>query len=442
MNDKRFPLVIFYIPSIILFIITLFGVVGVWGYVGAIGWSIFITAITKSFDLLASLNYETKKNKIMKWTSKRTATWLEEHFSDQNERVVQINKGIPIKVIPKGTFRVGLFRHYDELVLVDLRPKQIRVEFNDNDQISTQDSVKLGGTVSIKAKVKDNDEIIKRLVSNEIEEDETLKSYLKTSIKTIISEHKWIELTILNIATLSQLKNGIDEQLSGINLCFNIDDVIEINLSPIDNEFAQLLEQRQKEIESTKLKIEKLQAQEKAQEIIFEIEKKKIEKEFENRSITQAKEIELNEKLHQIEIARKNEANQLELKQKKAIAELENGIFQDRINLLKNNIEALAILNPALYEKIRLAEIDAQKEKEITIQKSQENLIKLIYDAKNARDKAIVDVISQIPIVQESIGVNIRQISAESDLAAENERLKKENEDLKSKKTDEDSNNS
>lgn len=444
-NSKYLFYIKINLPSLILIVIAIFVSHGKWFYIGALGWFVFVTLFLLFLDNSYKNKYNLKKIENMKWTLKRSANWLELHYSDQFERIVPINKGFPVEVMPKGTFRVGLIKDYDELVIVDLRPKQIKLDLTDIDHITTQDNVKLEGTISSKVSIRDNNDSILKLVSNEIEEDESLKSYLRIAIKTIISQYKWIEISILNTDTLSQIKNFISSTFEKIDLCFQVNDIIEINLSPVDKEFSEVLEKRQKEIENTKLKIEKLQAEEKAQEIIFEIEKKKIEKEFENKSITQEKQIELDEQLNQIEIKRKKESMEIDIQQKKAVAELDNNIFLERIKLLKDNIEALAVLNPTLYEKIRIAEIEAQKEKEIRIQRSQENLTKLIFDAQNARRAGIVDVISEIPIVQESIGMNIKQIisqSDESDLVKENERLMKEIESLKLKKTDEENINS
>jgi hypothetical protein len=441
MKVKYYSIILYYLPSILFLIISTLHNFGFWAVLAAIGWAIFISGLIIAFKQSSKNNGKQKKINDMKWTYKRNVNWLELHYTNQFERIVPTNKGTPISVMPKGAFRVGLLKDYDELVLVNLRPMQIKVDFTGNSNIITQDGVKLVGIISIKASIRDNNDSILKLVSNEIEEDELLYSYLKIAIKTIVSQYKWIELSRLNSDTLLQIKDFLSNTLINIDSCFKVDEVIEINLSPEDREFVELLERKQKEIENTKLKIEKLQAEEKSQEIIFGIEKKKIEKEFENKSITQKKEIELDEKLHQIEIVRRKEADQLEIEHKKAIADLEKSIFLDRINLLKDNNEALLILNPSLFEKIKLAEIEAQKEKEIRIQKAQENLTKLIFDAQNARRAGIVDVISQIPIVQESIGMNIKQIissSDESEIKEELEKLKKENEELKSGKKNED----
>ena len=423
---------IFYIPSLILFIISLLNEKREWGYIGAIGWLIFVTAIIISFRLLANLTYNLQKSNPMKWTTKRTASWLEEHFSDQNERIVQVNKGTPVKIMPQGSFRVGLYRHYDELVLVDLRPKQIKLDFSENDQLTTSDNVKLGGVVSLKACVKNKNEIILKLVSNEVEEDETLKSYCRVAIKTIISQYKWIELMVMNVESLKIIKDGIKYPLTQIEGCFNIEDVVDINLNPIDKSFSETLENRQKEIENTKLKIAKLQAEEKAQEIIWEIEKKKIQKEYENTALSQQKKIELEEELYKIELRKKEDTNAFELKQKQELANLEKDIFEQRIKMLKENPEALSILDPETYKEIRIAEIEAQKEKDIRIQKSQETLIKWLLDAQNARREGMIRILEELPA--DNIGINLKQIiasSEESDLKKEFERLKKENEDLK-----------
>ncbi len=426
-----------YLPSIILVIIAIVSDSGMWGYIGAFGWIIFITAILTAFNILPKFNYESKTNKTMKWTTKRTASWLELHSSYQHERIVKVNKGVPTAVMPKGKFRVGLVRYYDELVLVDLRPKLIKIDFSEKDQITTSDSVLIGGTISIKARVRDNDEIILKLVSNEIEEDETLLSYLKLALKTVISNQRWIELAILNSKVYDQLKDGISIPLSKINLCFQIDDLIEINLSPIDKEFAQLLEQRQKEIENTKLKIEKLQSEEKAQKIKADIERERITREFENEKLTQDNKIKLEEERVKFEIKTKKEALEIENAQKKALAKLQREIYEDGIKLLKNP-EALAILNPDLYRDLELKKIEMEIQKEITIQKSQENIFKLILDAKNAKRDGIIEGISGF--APENIGLNVKQIisnSDENDLKIEIERLRKENEELKSNKSNE-----
>jgi hypothetical protein len=100
--------------------------------------------------------------------------------------------------------------------------------------------------------------------------------------------------------------------------------------------------------------------------------------------------------------------------------------------MLKENPEALSILDPETYKEIRIAEIEAQKEKDIRIQKSQETLIKWLLDAQNARREGMIRILEELPA--DNIGINLKQIiasSEESDLKKEFERLKKENEDLK-----------
>lgn len=292
---------------------------------------------------------------MTKWVTKQTASWLERHFSDTYERIVPTKKGVPLGVAPKGMFRVGLFTDYDELSLVDLRPKNLSLDFKDG--LSTKDGVKVNGKLEISAKPTDNSTTLLRLVPNSEQEEKLLLSSVKQALKIQLSSKDWIDLSIINPDDYSNTKVNILDFVNKADLCFTLIDIIEISFEPVDKELAALLEQKRKEIEKEKLQVAKIKGAEERIKLETQIEDAKLLKEKERQLAQQKHQNILDDENHAKHLERKRNENKDDLDKKKNEINLENETFKERVKLLKENPEALAILNPDAYIKIKLAEL-------------------------------------------------------------------------------------
>jgi hypothetical protein len=354
-----------------------------------------------------------KLTTMNKWTKKVSKSFLDRHYSNNNERIIPMKGGVPIRVAPKGMFIVGLITEYDELAFVDLRPKHLSVSISGSDQITTIDGVKIFGQVDITAKIFDNDRALIRLISNEEDEEKILISNLKKNIRNIISEKDWIDLTILKEDKYESIRRCIYKDMRGVNCCLYIDQVMFINLAPMDNEFANLLEQKRKEKEQSIINEEKeksqqhkIKLQQGTEEIILEHERRK-----ESDSNTHNIKLTADKSTADIERTNKEHAAELERKIKEDNARIE--LMREQAKLIKENIEILALINPAAYEQYKKVQIEEIIAKMKQGDKSVELLKQLVMkglDAEHSEIKGMINITQPLvsALASKQLGIDVK----------------------------------
>lgn len=434
-------LIILFLPAILLILSQLIfdgsSKDMIWYYLGAIGWVIFISClIAWFFEKSDNLKFTV----MNKWTRKVSASFLNRHYSNENERIVPMRGGVPIKVAPKGMFLAGLITEYDELAFVDLRPKLISIFLNEQDRIATTDGVKIEGTIEITTKVFEEDKFLIRLISNEAEEEKILYSHLKNSIRKIISNKDWIDITIFREDEYENIKQLILYDMNKSDCCFNVNEVTFINLAPMDKEFANLLEQKRKHKEQAKFHEEKEIAQ---QQII------KIENQTEGIRLDHEREKEKKETQHQIELSKQKSKAEIDRINDEHAAELERKIKEntEKLNLIEKQAELLskyplilAEINPAAFKALNDKELKAlelQLETEKSSNKIIEQFALKTFDNNLARTQGQVDVFKAVASKTLGIDGKLLMINEKEDSHKQNFAANSEQPEIETEKSDE-----
>ncbi len=379
-----------------------------WDYLGALGWAIFMSSV---IIWVNSKSKNLKFTTMNKWTKKVSASFLNRHYSNENERLIPMKGGVPIRVAPKGMFLVGLITEYDELAFVDLRPKHIAISLNESDQITTTDGVKIIGTVEVTTKVLEEDKFLIRLISNEDEEEKIFNSQLKKSVRKIISDSDWIDITIFKEDKYENIKHKLLKDMKGVDCCFTADEVMFINLNPSDPEFANILEQKRKAKEHAKFQEEKEKAQQ--QRIKIEHETEIIKQEHER--VKETKETE-----HRIEITAKVTTAQIEQKNKEHAAELmrKKNEHDEKLRLIFEIVAKFPSLSERLIlgeinpsglqsmDEIKLKELELQLEKEKNINTVIEKFGLKMVDNNLARTQGQMDVFKAV--ASKTMGIDVK----------------------------------
>jgi hypothetical protein len=366
---------------------------------------------------------------MAKWTTQKPVSFWDRHFSDANERIVPTRKGTPLGVAPKGMFTPGIFRDYDEITVVDLRPKHLSITLNESDRLATKDGVKIGGIIEITARIKEENNLLVRLVSNEEEEDRTLYSHIKKSVRIIISTKDWTDLVIFTNNEHASFKSQILDYVSETNICFMVLEVIDINFSPIDKDFADLIEKRRKEKEQEKQQIEKIIAAQERIKLEYEREQIRLAEERKKEKELQEHQLKLDKDRHDADLKKKEDEHKAELKRKKEEKDLENNIFAERVKLIKENPTALAIIDPATYKEIELAKLKLQLEAESSKNKLLEQLALKGLDNKLAKTQGQIEDMSAM--ASERLGIDGKLFLTDQTTEDENKNLKEEIKKLK-----------
>lgn len=374
---------------------------------------------------------------MKKWTKIQSVSFLDRTFSDTNERIIPTRNGTPLGVAPKGMHYTGLLRDYDQLTIVDLRPKHISFNLTESDRLATKDGVKIDGTIEITAKVKEDNALLMRLVSNEDEEEMALHSHIKKSVRTIISSIDWTDLTIFSSEQHDNFNSLILDYIKETNVCFTIVEIIDINFSPVDREFADLIEKRRKEKEQEKLQVEKIKASQERLKLEFEREQARLSEERKKEKEQQEHQLELEKEKHNANMIKQKEEHEAELAKKKAEKDLENQIFEERVKLIKENPLALAVLDPQTYKELELAKLKLQLEAESSKNKLLEQFALKGMDNKLARTQGQIEVMQAL--ASERLGIDGKLLLTNDD-GGEAKRLQEENDKLKEQLKDNSSN--
>lgn len=366
---------------------------------------------------------------MKKWTSKHSVSFLDRTFSDTNERIIPTRNGTPLGVAPKGMHYTGLFRDYDQLTVVDLRPKHISFNLTESDRLATKDGVKIDGTIEITAKVKEDNALLMRLVSNEDEEEMALHSHIKKSVRTIISSIDWTDLTIFSSEQHDNFNSLILDYIKEANICFTVLEIIDINFSPVDREFADLIEKRRKEKEQEKLQVEKIKASQERIKLEFEREQVRLSEERKREKEQQDHQLKLDKEKHDAELKRKEDEHKAELKRKEDEKLLENKIVAERVQMMKDNPDLLVLLDPQTYKEIKLAELKLKLEAEMRQNKLLEQLAIKSFDSNLARSQGQIDVIKSM--ASDRLGIDQKILFTDQTSEDENKKLQEENENLK-----------
>ncbi|MGE0021308.1 MAG: SPFH domain-containing protein [Draconibacterium sp.] len=406
-------------------------------YLGAIGWGIFMS----TFIIWIYVKSNNLKFTVMnKWTRKVSTKFLNRHYSNENERIIPMRGGVPIKVAPKGMFLVGLITDYDELAFIDLRPKLFSLTLTDTDKVATTDGVRIEGTIEITTKVIEQDKFLLRLISNEDEEEKILNSHIRKSVRKIISDKDWLDIIIFKENEYENIKQYILKDLKNVDCCFDVDEVTFINLAPIDKDFANLLEQKRKHREQAKFQEEKEISQQQRIKIENQTEAIRLEHEREKDKKEIQHQIDMSKQKSKAEIERLNEEHNAELKRKISENVERLKLIEKQAELLSKYPLILAEINPEAFKALNEKELKAlelQLEKEKSSNKIIEQFALKSFDNDLARTKGQVDVFKAVATKQLGLDATIIMSHEKADSEKQNneetnaESPKKETENLK-----------
>ena len=194
---------------------------------------------------------------MAKWvTYESKVSCLHKFYSSEESRLVTVKHGTPIDVVPTGYFTppFPLFRLFDSVAFVSMTPKQVEVEIKGN--AGTSDGVAVQGRVSVQVVVKDDLQIIKRMVVDAEGEENLLRDSIVTAIQETIASHTWHKVVSVGEELTKATEEKLLELLQLSNSCFMVRSLTIQEIRPQNKEFADSLEKAARAREDEKLQKE------------------------------------------------------------------------------------------------------------------------------------------------------------------------------------------